>query len=154
MGSREGILEYLSAMREEFDYWKTREECRIDIIGDDQSIHNYLYYTNRLGDARAIPHRTGPIHVAGYTAARVYESATIAAAERGEAPADFYVKDGAWQNWLPEEYGLIDPKTGMIVNLDGLPSAQVHQFDRFNDLWEGWFRKMKEMGWPYNKATF
>lgn len=154
MGSREGILEYLNAMREEFDYWKTREECRIDIIGDDQSIHNYLYYTNRLGDARAIPHRTGPIHVAGYTAARIYESATIAAAERGEAPADFYAKDGAWQNWLPEEYGLIDPKTGLIVNLDGLPSAQVHQFDRFNDLWEGWFRKMKEMGWPYNKATF
>jgi hypothetical protein len=43
MGSREGILKYLTAMREEFDYWKTREECRIDIIGDDQSIHNYLY---------------------------------------------------------------------------------------------------------------
>jgi hypothetical protein len=42
----------------------------------------------------------------------------------------------------------------MIVNLNGLPSAQVHHFDRFDDLLEGWFRKMKEMGWPYNKATY
>jgi hypothetical protein len=153
MGSREGILDYLTAMREEFDYWKTREECRIDIIGDDQSIHNYLYYTGRFKDARAIPHRTGPIHVVGYTAARIYENVTREVEElaTGWSKTDYFVKDGMWQGWLPETYGLIDQKTGLIVNLDGVPSAQVHQFDRFNDLSDGWFRKMKEIGWLYNR---
>ncbi len=153
MGTREGVLDYLTAMREEFDYWKTREECRIDIIGDDQSIHNYLYYTGKLKGAVAIPHRTGPIHVAGYTAARIYENVTREVEElaTGRSRTDYFVRDGMWQRWLPEEYGLIDQRTGLIVNLDGLPSAQVHQFDRFNDLSDGWFRRMKEMGWLYNR---
>ncbi|KAL3763446.1 hypothetical protein ACHAW5_010236 [Stephanodiscus triporus] len=115
MGSREGILEYLTAMREEFDYWKSREECRIDIIGDDQSIHNYLYYTNRLKNARAVPHRTGPIHVVGYQAARIDEKL---------GGKDAKKEDDAWQRWLPEEYGLINQETGMIVeNLGRTPST-------------------------------
>ena len=81
------------AWQEEFDHWKTRSECRLDMRGDvsankivsiisinhfstftsltfsnikDQSIHNYLYYTNRFKNAITIPHRTGPIHVVGY----------------------------------------------------------------------------------------
>ena len=32
MGSREGILDYLDAMVEEMDYWKTKDECRIDMV--------------------------------------------------------------------------------------------------------------------------
>ena len=69
----------------------------------------------------------------------------------GRSKTDYFVKDGEWQRWLPEKYGLIDQRTGLIVNLDGIPSAQVHQFDRFNDLSDGWFRKMKETGWLYNR---
>ena len=145
MGSREGIREYLTAMREEFDYWKTREECRIDIIGDNQSIHNYLYYTNRLKNARAVPHRTGPIHVVGYQAARIDEKL---------GGQDAKKEDDAWQRWLPEEYGIINQETGMIVNLDGTPSAQVHQYDRFSDhFMSKWFRMMIEKGWLYNRGN-
>jgi len=175
MGSREGIMDYLETMVEEFDYWKTRvssyimfgivcecfnhrwdyrfsaaldilqsmydtnnallfhdspfwkEKCRIDMRGDDQSIHNYLYYTNRLKNAVSIPHRTGPIHVVGYQAARIHENATKEAEEKGINVADLYKSDegDGWQNWLPEKYDLIDPKTGLIVNMDGSPSAQV-----------------------------
>ena len=74
MGSREGILEYLRAMMTEIKHWNTNEKCISDGVGDDQSIHNYLYYTNQLNyttengnvvNAVAIPHRTGSIHVVG-----------------------------------------------------------------------------------------
>ena len=34
MGSREGIFDYLKAMATEFDYWKTRDNCRIDMPGE------------------------------------------------------------------------------------------------------------------------
>jgi hypothetical protein len=42
MGTRDGILGYIEAMRKEFDAWLSVEKCRFDIIGDDQSIHDYL----------------------------------------------------------------------------------------------------------------
>jgi len=62
----------------------------------------------------------------------------------------FYVKDGDWRNWLPERYGLTDPGTGLVTNLDGKPSAQVHQENRFGSLNLQWKRMMIEKGWPYN----
>ena len=123
--------------------------------GDDQSIHNYLYYTGRLSGAVAIPHRTGPLHVIGVEAALLYrENATVEAKEAGIDDlwdlADgegFYVKDGDWRNWLPERYGLTDPGTGLVTNLDGKPSAQVHQENRFGSLNLQWKRMMVEKGW-------
>lgn len=177
MGSREGILEYLRAMTTEIEHWKNTEKCNFDMVGDDQSIHNYLYYTHQLNyttndgitvNAMAIPHRTGPIHVVGVQAARIYENVSRAAhcdpwPEPCPERANWYVKDNVYQNWLPEHPGygapndttrLLDPTTGMILNLDGTPSAQVHQVDRFNDLPQGYFDMMRERGWPYNKATF
>ena len=130
MGSREGIYDYLKAMVTEMDYWKTRENCRIDMPGDDQSIHNYLYYTNQLPNARSIPHRTGPIHVVGYQAARIFKRAEKEAKEKGLPIGNYYVKGDKRGQWLPEMDGLIDTETGLIINHDGSPSAQVHQFDR------------------------
>lgn len=108
-------MTYYFSTQEEFDYWKTREECRIDMLGDDQSIHNYLYYTNRFKNAVSIPHRTGPIHVVGYQAARILEKV-----QAGDTSAGM----DQWNTWLPEKYGLADPKTGYIVNLDGRVSPQ------------------------------
>ena len=55
-----------------------------------------------------------------------------------------------WRNWLPERYGLTDPGTGLVTNLDGKPSAQVHQENRFGSLNLQWKRMMIEKGWPYN----
>ena len=156
MGSREGILDYIDAMVEEFDEWKVQEKCRIDMPGDDQSIHNYLYYTNRFKNATSIPHRTGPIHVVGYEASRIWEKAEAEGKEHGVTVWNvdsFYAKEeDKWQGWLPEEYGLIDQETGLIVNMDGVASAQVHQVDRFGSLNRKWMSKMKEEVWPYNKA--
>lgn len=158
MGSREGILDYINVMVEEFDEWKEKDECRFALPGDDQSIHNYLYYTNRFKNATAIPHRTGPIHVVGYQAARIYENATQEGIQRNASVTEtshFYVKDedleSKWQEWLPDKYNLIDPKTGLITNYDGSASAQVHQFDRFGQIQSHWRGKMIGTNWPYNK---
>lgn len=155
MGNREGILEYLSVMKEEFDYWKTRDECRLGGSGDDQSIHNYLYYTGRFKIAISIPYRTGPINVVGYRAARISEQAHKEAKEKGldKVDGNFYIKNNKWQEWLPKEHGMIDPDTGLILNLDGTISAQVHQVDRFGFPNIQWVNKMKDLGWPYNRGS-
>jgi hypothetical protein len=156
MGSREGMLEYLNVMIEEFTDWISQPDCRMQGYGDDQAVHNYLFYAGRFGNStKAIPHRTGPIHVVGYEASNINEKATERAKGRGlaDVPRDFYVKY-AWQKWLPEEYGLLNSDSGMVANLDGLPSAQVHQYDRFGNLIDGWLGKMQEQGWPYNNSTF
>mmetsp|Transcript_14540 Transcript_14540/g.29543 ORF Transcript_14540/g.29543 Transcript_14540/m.29543 type:complete len:457 (-) Transcript_14540:72-1442(-) len=153
MGSREGILGYIETMVEEFDLWKTQQNCRIDMPGDDQSIHNYLYYTNRFKNATTIPHRTGPIHVVGYQASLIWNEAEAEGKAKNITVWEvdsYYVRNDKWQDWLPGEHGLIDPTTGLIVNLDGSPSPQVHQVDRFGSLNRQWLRKMNELGWPYN----
>jgi len=153
MGSREGILDYIDVMEEEFKYWMERENCRIDNRGDDQSIHNYLYYTNRFKNAVSIPHRQGPIHVVGYQAARIFENATKEAENAGVGTSEIFIHDNNWKEWLPRKYGLINTNTGLIVNEDGTPSAQVHQVDRFGPLISKWENEMRKQGWPYNKDT-
>ena len=34
MGSREGIMDYIEAMKEEFDYWKTRVSSEFSSVFD------------------------------------------------------------------------------------------------------------------------
>lgn len=151
MGSREGILDYTKVMMEEFDDWKTKANCRTNMKGDDQSIHNYLYYANRFKDVISIPHRTGPINVAGFQASILFEQAKKE--KIGGGNGSKFIKQGDdenWQNWFPEEYGLIDPKTGLLTNLDGNPSGQVHQFDRFGFIIQSWLNKNNNKNWPYN----
>jgi len=132
-----------------------QEKCRIDMPGDDQSIHNYLYYTNRFKNVITVPHRRGSIHVVGYHAARIHENVTKEAEEKGIHDVGSLVKGsgGRWQEWLDtKRYDLLDPHTGLIVNLDGSPSAQVHQVDRFGPLNHQWMKKMIEYNWPYNRS--
>ena len=129
--------------------------CVSEQPGDDQSIHNYLYYTGRLKNAVAIPHRTGPLHVVGVEASDIWnENATVEAKEAGIDDLwdveGFYARDGDWRNWLPERYGLTEPGTGLVTNFDGEPSAQVHQENRFGSLNRQWMRMMIQKGWPYN----
>eukprot|EP00978_Attheya_sp_CCMP212_P004910 scaffold10750_cov60-Attheya_sp.AAC.1 len=76
MGTREGILNYLDVMLKEFDAWNKDKQCFSNMVGDDQSIHNHLYYSGMFGkDSAAIPHRTGPIHVVGFHADKIFRAA-------------------------------------------------------------------------------
>jgi len=150
MGSIQGILDYIDVMIEEFEDWKEKAECRFPLVGDDQSIHNYLYYTNRFKNAVTIPHRTGPIHVVGWQAARIYDKVSEEAKKQG-LPVSKPNIMGRWQEWLPKEHDLIDQQTGLILNKDASPSAQVYQIDRFGQLLYHWLDKMNEMDWSYNQ---
>lgn len=163
MGSREGILNYLDVMKEEFDEWNKHEKCRSNMDGDDQSIHNYLYYTNRFKDASTIPHRTGPIHVVGWKADKIFRktikeyaekhNVDIHAAESAVNSGRYYGTEENWRDWLGPEYNLTDPKTGYILNLDGKPSPQVHQFDRFGYAFNrGWYDHMNREVWNKKRA--
>jgi hypothetical protein len=148
MGTRQGILNYVDAMVREFDLWKVDKKCRSDMVGDDQSIHNYLFYTNQLPGAVAIPHRTGSIHVVGFEADLIFRAAIQKAKKAGNDEGwvnshRFYGTEKKWRNWLSPKYNLTDRNTGFITNLDGSPSPQVHQFDRFGLSFPGfWLDRM------------
>uniref|UniRef100_A0A7S4S646 Uncharacterized protein n=2 Tax=Ditylum brightwellii TaxID=49249 RepID=A0A7S4S646_9STRA len=154
MGSREGILEYIDVMVKEFDYWKERENCRSDMVGDDQAIHNYVFYNKQLKGAVAIPHRTGAIHVVGFMADIIFRNVIRKRVKMGlsedKFEAEEYVnshgykmslgepsEEDRWRDWMVHqnlglgEDGFMDRETGFILNLDGKPSPQVHQYDRF-----------------------
>jgi hypothetical protein len=106
------------------------------------------------------------VHVIGYQAARILE----------KVQAGDKIEGTSWNDWLPQKYGLTDPKTGYTVNMDGRVSPQgksfshlnvaiyeslftlsfnmstVHQIDRFWNLQDKWFQRM--MGsdkWTYNQ---
>jgi len=149
MGSREGIIEYVNIMQTEMDWWASHVECRSDMIGDDQSIHNYLYYAGKLNqNTVSVPYRTGAINVIGWIGAKIFYGTIAKIHEAGGGDGgrfkDKYDAEGFvnnaryhgselenWKDWLGPEWNLTDPETGMLLNLDGRPSPQVHQFDRF-----------------------
>mmetsp|Transcript_12911 Transcript_12911/g.27876 ORF Transcript_12911/g.27876 Transcript_12911/m.27876 type:complete len:867 (+) Transcript_12911:75-2675(+) len=173
MGTREGIINYIQVMVEEFDYWKARVNCRCDMVGDDQSIHNYLYYTNRFGrDTVTIKHRTGPIHVVGKQASGIVKRLIKRTQEDGHGQsadkAEEWIKSNMRHKFpydmmnereLSEWQNLTDLKTGHVLNLDGVPSPQIHQTDRFGVLWEAFFQeklnrlKPKVLNEPAQKSS-
>lgn len=61
----------------------------------------------------------------GYQAARIFENATKEAEDAGVDISQIYNANNNWKEWLPRKYDLIDPTTGLIINEDGTPSAQV-----------------------------
>merc|ERR1711862_1052729 len=161
MGSREGILDYLDAMINEFEIWNQNNNCRSDMAGDDQSIHNYIYYTGGFNKNTtvSIPHRTGPIHVVGFQADKIFRAAIKKYAETHGVDlmkAESRINNGRfhgsndvnWRDWLGPEHALTDSETGFILNLDRKPSPQVHQFDRFGFAFESpWLSRMKYEVW-------
>eukprot|EP00038_Savillea_parva_P008473 m.177193 g.177193 ORF g.177193 m.177193 type:complete len:392 (+) comp14305_c0_seq1:473-1648(+) len=149
MGTRDGILAYIDEMVKEFDAWLAVEKCRFDIIGDDQSIHDYLFYEGRLPGAVMIPYRTGPIHIVGGPADKIFRAAIKEAEKDGHDEGwvnshRFYGTEENWEQWLDPKHNLTD-EHGYITNLDGTPSPQVHQFDRFGRPFLRWLeRKVKD----------
>jgi len=73
IGTRAAMLKYLEAMYGEMKVWINDRKCHYGINGDDQSIHNYLFYTGQLPFAQSIPNRVGIVNTAGVEAAILFK---------------------------------------------------------------------------------
>jgi len=142
-GTRAAMLEYLALMYEEMKAWIQDSKCRFPINGDDQSIHNYLFYTGKLPFAKAMVHRKGGIvNMVGV------EGANQAKRHRQEMKDVYGLEQGPgmWKpfrgahgmRWMGQEFDVCDDQ-GYFTELDGSISRVIHQWDRFGrpfvDLW-------------------
>lgn len=76
-----------------------------------------------------VPYRTGPIHVVGGPADKIFRKAIEEAKKDGHDEGwvnahRFYGTEEKWQQWLDPAHNLTDDE-GFITNLDGTPSPQV-----------------------------
>jgi hypothetical protein len=144
IGTREAMLQYLDIMHKEMVDWMKDPNCCCNAInGDDQSIHNYLFYTGRFPFAQAVKNRMGTVHTVGHQATLIFRAHEAALAR--DFPNN-YTKDMAYKiplstgdTWLGPEYDLVDDK-GFFLNYDGTRSRVVHQYDRFRSQIKPWLK--------------
>ena len=141
------MLYYFETMLAAFHEWYDNWNCDIGIrIGDDQSAHNWVHYTGRLIGARAVPHRTGPVHTVGFEASRAFHAEIRKLAHRTglslkqsqrriNGGTQLGEHNGTHWVWLDPVYNLTN-EAGVITNLDGSPSPCVHQHDRFGTVFQ------------------
>ena len=68
------MIKYLEVMYAEMKAWIADPKCHFSFNGDDQSIHNYLYYSGQLPFAKAIPNRAGGIvNTAGVQGSKTFK---------------------------------------------------------------------------------
>ena len=138
IGTREAMIDYLDIMEKEMNVWMNDKKCHFKLSGDDQAIHNYLYYSGQLPFAKAIPNRMGIVHTVGYIASVIREKHRDRMEAKNMSESEPY--DGTTPGtkpWITQEYDLTDEE-GYILDFDGKKSAVVHQYDRFGvpiDLW-------------------
>jgi hypothetical protein len=144
VGTRAAMLRYLEAMYAEMKVWINEPKCRFGINGDDQSIHNYLYYSGQLPFATAIANRAGGIvNTVGV------EAANIARAHQERLKKDENLDEDAAMakpfsgadgpRWLGKEFGLVDDQ-GFFTEFDGTRSRVIHQYDRFGTPYFKWLQ--------------
>lgn len=142
IGTRDAMLQYLGSMYDEMSVWIADTKCHFEMNGDDQSIHNYLFYSGKLPYAIPIPHRTGIVHTAGAQGSiilhahreRLKEEKDM---ETGEASRSPFTGTTKGMNWIGTQFDLTDEK-GYFVNMDGTRSRVVHQHDRFGPNLASW----------------
>ena len=132
IGTREATMSYLTDMETEMNIWMADKKCHFKTNGDDQSIHNYLYYSGKLGpDAKAIPNGVGIVNTVGYQAAVIRAAHRKRMEEKGLGENDpFPGTTKGTKPWITQEYDMTDEE-GYILDFDGQKSSVVHQYDRF-----------------------
>ena len=132
IGTRDAMMGYLSTMYKEMKSWLADPNCRFNIHGGDQSIHNWLFYNGNLSKsaplAVSIPPRTGIVNTVGREVADIYKN------HRDEVEAEEKQNKGSW---ISTKFGITD-EDGFFTNLDGSRSLVVHQFDRIGPLIRPW----------------
>lgn len=154
LGTRDAVMKYLHRMAREFDNWVQDPKCRFATIGDDQSIHNYLFYTGQLPYATAIPHRSGIVHTVGIEGSNLYQDHVAywktKGKDQGYANSQPYqtATDKTWiQSELVDDYGF-------FTNMDGTRSRVVHQYDRFRPPLERWLSQSPVRSTPPHVALY
>jgi hypothetical protein len=146
VGTRPAVLKYLEVMYEEMKVWINDRKCRFNFNGDDQSMHNWLFYTGQLPFATSIYNRAGGIvNTVGV------EGAILAKEHREFMMKRYNIShgDAMWKpfrgasgkRWIGEEFNMADDE-GSFTEADGSKSRVIHQFDRFGRPYvDLWFRK-------------
>jgi len=115
IGTRDSMIQYLTIMEEEMRQWMKDSNCCCNVLnGDDQSIHNYLYYTKRLPFATAVPNRMGTVNTVGVQGAKIWNAHIQSRMElliTNQQTAVGMLMDGSDGNgdrWLGDHFGLTD----------------------------------------------
>lgn len=138
------MLKYLEAMYFEMKVWINEPRCRFNLNGDDQTIHNYLFYTGQLPFANAIPNRQGIVNTVGVEGAQLWHAKRLRLeAEEGltQAQAAKRPYPGANEHtWIGTEFNVTDSE-GFFTQYDGTRSRVIHQFDRYGQTMTHWLGK-------------
>jgi hypothetical protein len=145
IGTRQAMLDYLGAMVQEMQEWMSQPDCCCQSMsGDDQSIHNWLYYEGKLGPhVTAVPNAQGLVNTVGVMGSRIHDAKRDRGIALGMTEGDALDKpytsqeDVANGKWLGVEYGMTDDQ-GYFRNLDWERSFVIHQFDRFGHFLDDW----------------
>jgi len=166
IGTRQAMLDYLNIFEGEMNVWMESPKCCcFETNGDDQSMHNYMYYSGMLdgvtGGVTAVKNRDGLVNTVGAMGALIAnthrrEKNKLRAAMDHEKPNDGHDdpydlsveeqedgEDGKSKNWLGLHYGLTDAK-GYFTQFDGSRSFVVHQWDRFGHEFPHWMRENRD----------
>jgi hypothetical protein len=135
VGTRVAMLKYLEVMYAEMKDWISKKRCRFDMNGDDQSIHNYLFYSGQLPFATRIPNLSGGIvntvGVVGSEIARKHREDLMENQNMSHGAAMWQPFAGAkGKRWIGSHKSICDDE-GFFIEADGRRSRVVHQWDRF-----------------------
>eukprot|EP00041_Stephanoeca_diplocostata_P028508 m.810414 g.810414 ORF g.810414 m.810414 type:complete len:579 (+) comp23387_c0_seq1:238-1974(+) len=138
MGSRKGMLFFLTRLVNEFDTWSKNPSCHFPFNGDIQAIVNYLYYAQVLP---AMP----VVHVAGHREGVANIVGVFGTQVQRDHGSDWEVHKGG-REWLPTDiHNLIDDN-GFFLGKDMAPSAIVYQWESFGDTFKkNWLKPMQEL---------
>jgi hypothetical protein len=132
IGTRDAMMTYLNTMYKEMKRWIKNPKCRFRIPGDDQSIHNWLFYNGDLKDAVAVKHREGVVHTVGVEGAMISTANEDYFRKKGvEEPHEQPFPGASNRTWISSKKFGMTNEDGEITNLDGTISPIVHQYDRF-----------------------
>lgn len=114
IGTRVAMIQYLTIMEQEMHEWMKDPNCCCNLLnGDDQSIHNYLFYAGKLPFAKAIPNRIGTINTVGVQASKILHAHKsnrvefLKVDQYKAAAMPFDGSDGNY-NWIGDHFGMTD----------------------------------------------
>ena len=121
MGEVVAVEQYLRALINE------KDETAIKMTGADQGFHNYLYYSSKLHNAKAI--------------------SSLTVWDQGHGIINNL---GAMRVRPLSEWGIFNETTAIVTNWDKSPSPVIHQWDRDRDL----YRQFDQRKFPHLRSEW